>query len=219
MKELGRLFRTYCYKKQTSWACYVADIAECHNAIPHSSTGFAPCELVTGKKPTQLLTDLLKKYLPDTPEEELQTIRDKAYVRLQAEGERRRKRIPDNRTTQFHIGDLVLLKSNPVSKLSEKINQKLCLLYDGPFEIIDNPHPNAYTLKNVKTNEIRGVFNTTNIKRYVRDCNRKYSGNNGRERRARLTAWRKTATVLSHDRALTPEGCHDKLLIAVRLNS
>ena len=43
MRELGRLFRTYCRNKQTTWAKEMRQFGELLNNVVHESIGFAPC--------------------------------------------------------------------------------------------------------------------------------------------------------------------------------
>lgn len=166
MKELSRFFRTYCHAKQTKWADNASDIADCHNAFPHCSTGYCPLEVVTGRKPERQLTCALEQCLPSTKPEDIREIRRKVNAKLQAEGERQRQRMKIINVS-LKIGDLVLLRTNPISKLSEKINHKLCPLYEEPYVISKNPHPNAYELREPKNGKTKGVYNISNLKPYA----------------------------------------------------
>lgn len=48
MKELGRILRTYCYDKHTTWSTHINNIEECFNNSVHFSTSFTPEELIFG---------------------------------------------------------------------------------------------------------------------------------------------------------------------------
>ncbi|KAG5864333.1 hypothetical protein JTB14_018731 [Gonioctena quinquepunctata] len=61
MRELGRLFRTYCYENHKSW---VPKINCWLHLVTHESTGFSAFELQTGRKPR----DEIKKII-EFPEE------------------------------------------------------------------------------------------------------------------------------------------------------
>lgn len=133
MRELGRINRTYCSSNQTNWINYLSDIEDCCNSLPHSSTGYSPSELVTGRRPKRYLTEILRRYLPEIPGgNSLDDKRKCAKERLYQEANRQKLQ-QKSTPTRFKIGENVLLRTKPQSKLSEKINQKLCLLYEGPF--------------------------------------------------------------------------------------
>lgn len=51
MRELGRMFRTYCRKKHTTWYNHLSLIEDFLNITMHDSTGFTPLELQYGINP------------------------------------------------------------------------------------------------------------------------------------------------------------------------
>lgn len=167
MRELGRVFRTYCHNRQTTWINYVKDMEDCCNNLPHSSNGYAPIEVVTGKPPEHALTNIIKRYLPkllpDVPN--LKDIHDKVHYQLQFE-ERKRLAAQKKQTQRYEIGEYVLLKSYLLSNALEKINQKLCLLYEVPYEIIAKPYINVHTLLHPETRTVKWTYNVANLKRY-----------------------------------------------------
>lgn len=165
MKELGRFFRTYCHHRHSQWAKFVADIENCLNNVPHSSTGRRPFEIMYGKPSTALLQPAINKYLI-TPREEITHIRTAVREFLLKNAQRRVKRQKTSFT--FRCGDLVLVKTNPMSSASEGIAQKLCLVYDGPYKITGLPFPNVYELSTLE-GTLRGYFNTNNLRPYHTD--------------------------------------------------
>ena len=65
--------------------------------------------------------------------------------------------------TIFQTDDLVLLKTNPVSNAAEGVAKKFCLVYEGPFKVIQIPHPNSYKIKDLTTGRVKGTYNTANL--------------------------------------------------------
>lgn len=167
MRELGRIFRTFCNKSHVSWANYVTDIENLFNSTPHLSTGFSAYEILYGSNPSNKFTKLFDKYLLPPTRLSLTEIRDKAFDCLKEHAILRKNK--HLKHDQFLTGDYVLLRENPISDATAKISQKLCLLYSGPYIIIDIPHCNVYTLANPDDlNNIKGRYNITNLKLYYR---------------------------------------------------
>ena len=67
---------------------------------------------------------------------------------------------------QFHVGDLVLVKLHPYrqSTAAHHIHAKLCKHYFGPFPVIANIRPVAYTLKLPPTNHMHPTFHVSQLK-------------------------------------------------------
>ncbi|KAJ3616287.1 hypothetical protein MTP99_004840 [Tenebrio molitor] len=89
MRELSRLFRTYCQDAQANWATVLSKIELLFNVTPHISTGYSPYEILLGKNPTNPLSKLLGPLLPAVPLRPVDQIRADVRVHLQraAEGE------------------------------------------------------------------------------------------------------------------------------------
>lgn len=49
MQELGRLFRTFCSEKHTSWVNWLSDFQTIPNELPHISTGLSPVDILNKK--------------------------------------------------------------------------------------------------------------------------------------------------------------------------
>lgn len=165
MKELGRFFRTYCYEKHTNWPAYIRHIEDCLNNVPHASTGRSPSEIVTGNPPRYYLQPVIDQHLPHRAQDiaqvrqSVQNFLTKAAI----------KRVAKQRvgTKQYQVGDLVLLRTNPVSDAAAGLAQKFALLYEGPLKISSLPHPNVYELVDPQTGKIKGTYNTANLRPYL----------------------------------------------------
>jgi len=58
MRELGRMFRTYCHTKHSNWPQYVPYIEWTLNNVRHKSTHHTPSELFLKQTPHNPLTQL-----------------------------------------------------------------------------------------------------------------------------------------------------------------
>lgn len=70
------------------------------------------------------------------------------YLRIKEKRERHAKKVNQNlRITTFNIGDLVLVRSYPVSDAFNKVISKFCDLYEGPYRISKQVSNATYTLE------------------------------------------------------------------------
>lgn len=126
MKEIGRLFRTYCHRRHTSWANSITDIEEC--------TGRSAFEIITGEKHRFYLQRVIDQILPsqtETPEEIRASVwQRQMLVKTSQQRTRQQKRQP----YRFQVGNLVLLKANPILSAADGVAQKFHLIYDGPCD-------------------------------------------------------------------------------------
>lgn len=167
MRELGRLFRTYCSQSHAGWVSHLNNIEDLFNNIPHITTGFSPCEILYGQNKCSTLLDKLKVYLPKLPPKTCTEIHDLVRARSARMAELRcqqRQRYND----KLQIGDYVLLREFSVSDASRKIVSKFCPLFSGPYIIQACPFPNVYTLHDPITKSRKGNYNITNLKYFYR---------------------------------------------------
>lgn len=167
MKELGRLFRTYCSQSHAGWPNQLSKIEVLFNNTPHLSTGYAPSEVLYGRTSRTTLDDMISPYLPRPADKNIEAIRAEVRIRLRECAQQRSKHFT-TRHDELEINDLVLLRENPISDASNKILYKFCPLYSGPYKVIAKPYPNVYTLADPLTNNRKGNFNITNLKYYYR---------------------------------------------------
>ena len=124
MRELGRMFRTFCHKKHSLWATFVCKIEWYINNSLHESTSYSPCELMFQRRPSRILEELVKfPTRTEIPHDRKLVI---ARERLLSKAEQRKRRHDRNLTPiQYEVGQLVLIKNHDQSSALDKD----CLLY------------------------------------------------------------------------------------------
>jgi transposase InsO family protein len=157
MRELGRLFRTYRREKHTGWAKDIPSFQFFLNNVVHQSTGFSPTELHFGKMPLSPRQDA------GIPPPELQ---QDSTVRLFLAQERLRKssraRLHSAKTKfstpNFTMGDLVLLRANPIPQDPLRESKKFLPLFEGPFRLKKQVGSNTFVLEEPNSMKERGTF-------------------------------------------------------------
>ncbi|XP_044754424.1 uncharacterized protein LOC123313552 isoform X1 [Coccinella septempunctata] len=169
MRELGRLFRTFCSDKHSKWAFEVANVQDFLNEIVHESTGYSPNELQCGTERVRLLPKSLHVsgcYSKTEPPLEVKL--RLAEATLSKRAERRALRSPGGRFVSFMEGDLVLLKANNTSSSIKTEIKKFLLLFEGPYVIRAKIRDHTYLLCNPENGSERGIFHVSHLKPYNR---------------------------------------------------
>lgn len=165
MRELGRLFRTYCAEKHTSWGRHVTFIQDCLNYSFHLSTGQVPYELHFGRSVHEKIYRLFPLLEPRPCERKFQI--DLANERLRKAFDQRSKVTGKKSIIKLKIGDLVLARVPHLSDKSERLIYKFFHLYEGPFRIDKCLGNNAFVLVDMSdSSKIRGTFNRFHLKKY-----------------------------------------------------
>lgn len=165
MKEINRLCRTYCNKKHTAWANHIQQFESIINNLWNESTGFAPCELMFGIKPTNIISEEVEFPTSSvlTQDEKLELAKEMMSKKAGARKQRHDSRV---KPTKFKLGQLVLVKKKEKSsKLNDEI-KKFLHIYHGPFKVVRIAHENAYELAYTKSNRVYGLKNITDLKPY-----------------------------------------------------
>ena len=135
MREIGRLFRTFCVGSHASWAQYVEKIQTLLNSTTHFSTAFTPHELHFGKP----LQDEILKIIDFPPKP---TIDHKLIITLALENIRKnfenRSKNQKVSSVKLAVGDLVLLRVKHLSNALDKVTKKFFHLFEGPYQITNN---------------------------------------------------------------------------------
>lgn len=160
-REIGRILRTYCHNKQTTWPAYVPFMNVLFNNLIQESTGITPVSLHFGRPANYNWIRRLGK----VQEEQLpghhvliETARKRMFTLAKRRGKNRKSH------PAFRVGELVLLKERPTSNFFSKETKKLFLVFSGPYSIQRVIKNNAYELWCNKRNSIRGVFNADSLK-------------------------------------------------------
>lgn len=163
MRELGRLFRTFCHEKHTRWAFEVRDFSHLLNSVKHETTGFAPNELQFGAQSLKLLPKHFRPFNADLDFAAKLTL---AQGTLEGKAARRALKHPGRPYHPFQPGELVLLRNNPVSSVLEGITKKL--LFEGPYRIKKRIGLATYILTR-SDNTKRGMFHASHLRLYCSD--------------------------------------------------
>ena len=125
MREIGRILRAYCHAKHSEWPLYVQKIEDWLNCTTHESTGFAPYELVWGRRLPRILEQLFE-YPPETNTSDRNVKLRLANESLLTKGEKRKQRHDmKGKWRIYEIGQLVLVRRHDLLSAQDKD----CLLY------------------------------------------------------------------------------------------
>lgn len=166
MRELGRVLRAYSYERHSSWVKWlpIAEIWFNHNV--HEATGCIPYELHFKKPSFRHMEELFPniKQAPDRLElEDLdQLALGKMVDSASKRGKRHERKYP---YSNLEPGDLVLLRTDPISSVLDKETRKLALLYKGPFRVKEVVAPNAYRLVGLEDDFDQGIHNIVNLRK------------------------------------------------------
>lgn len=163
MRELSRLFRTYCNQRHTSWIELIPHINRWLPSVFHESIGTTPFEAHFGKKQPRELSNLMSQ-------DEKQIWKAKRdYTPMILENLKRmgehRKKAAKGMKYRFEIGDLVLLRAPKPSDAKEKLFYKFFLLYEGPYTVQRIVEPNAAVIVN-EQGEVKGRYNFRSLRPY-----------------------------------------------------
>ena len=165
MRELGRIFRTYCADRHTKWARLVPFVQDCINMMVHQSTGFTPDFLHFGTTLKEKILKLFPLLEKDPPERNL--VVQCANERLQRAFEQRCRGQKTRSRVNLQLGDLVLLRVPHLSNARQKVISKFFHLYEGPFRIVRVVGENAFELVHPDNPDcVKGVYNRLNLRKY-----------------------------------------------------
>lgn len=162
MRELSRLFRTFCSENHTQWVELVPWVNKWFNELCHESTGLTPVEAHFGHKPSRDDDGLIN--IPGQAAESRENLTRMVLRKLDEAGKKRKQK-QKGKTYSFCVGDRVLLKSPRPSDTRQKLFHKFFHLYTGPFRISRFAGPNACYLEDDTRGEI-GIYNFGNLKVY-----------------------------------------------------
>lgn len=164
MRELGRLFRTYCHENHKRWAYEVENISEFLNNTIHESIGCAPVELQF-RQPRK---NTFRQHL-QYPQDRQQDDHVQLFLAREtflSKAQRREAANPGKPYKPFEVGQLVLLKANNISSATDDVTKKFCLLFEGPYRVKKAIHHKTYVLEWPESGKERGVFHACHLKIY-----------------------------------------------------
>lgn len=163
-REIGRILRTYCHAKHSSWAKWLPTIEHWINNTTHTSTGYTPQQIINEKSYALPITSLIA--FPDRIQKEdnkiiieiaKRTMKKKAAQRNQQKDQG--KKFP-----QYVENQLVLIHDHRLSSAKDKQIHKLFLIYRGPYRIIRVNNNNTVTI--AEDQKGNTTHNIKNIKPY-----------------------------------------------------
>lgn len=163
-REVGRMLRTYCYKKHTNWVQYLKKIAFWINNTMHTTTGYTSQELM-GKPRQSLMLRKLINLPEEINNEDIEVMIQFARKRIRKKAcQRNQYHDKNKRFLKYHKGQLILVKEQKLSSAEDKEIKKLFLLYRGPYTIKQVNENNTVA---IQEGENTNTYNIKNIKPYV----------------------------------------------------
>nr|CAI5850130.1 unnamed protein product [Callosobruchus analis] len=154
-REIDRVLRALCAERHTKWAVYLDQIEDCLNNVVHESTGETP----------SLVNTFFKLPGSELPKPDLQCTWSLVHERLKSNAEKRKKKLNDI-TTEFRVGDAVLVRQHPISSAMDASIKKFFLLHEGPYWVSKVVVPNCYQVID-KDGVVIGRHNIKNLKKFV----------------------------------------------------
>jgi len=167
MRELGRMFRTYCHHKHSTWPQYVPYIEWTLNNVRHESTHQTPSALFLQNPKHNPLMQFIQFPHSDPPFEYNKQLTLAQEVQLTKAESRQKSQMSKLNPTHFKVGDLVLVRTHMLSNQIDKKISKFFLLYNGPFKIKNVKTINAYELVHPDDDTPKGTHNIVHLKPYI----------------------------------------------------
>ena len=115
----------------TKWAKYIKLVEKCINETYHDMIEMTPYQAQWGLKPKRVWESYVDRELV---REDRKNYHGKIYQKIKRKGERRaQKQNEEKNKLKFNVGDLILIKTNPISDTVNKVTAKFCELYEGPY--------------------------------------------------------------------------------------
>lgn len=159
MKEIARLFRTYCHQEHYKWVELIPQINIWINHIPHESTGVSAREAHFGVRPPHVLEVFDRE---DALGERTVVPAERIRQRLVEAGVSRRERAKFQRY-EFREGQSVLLRVPRLSDPKLRHYGKFFPLFEGPFRIRRIPTANVAELMR-SDGSVLGTYNFYNLR-------------------------------------------------------
>lgn len=167
MRELGRMFRTYCHHKHINWPQYVPYIEWTLNNVRHESTHYTPSELFLNKPQHNPLAQFIPFPSTDLSPDYNKKLTLAQEVQLSKSESRKIRYNETYNPTLFKVNDLVLVRTHKPSNLVDKKISKFFLLFEGPYKIKCTKLVNAYELVHPEDNTPKGTHNVIHLKPYI----------------------------------------------------
>uniref|UniRef100_A0A1B6DHV4 RNA-directed DNA polymerase n=1 Tax=Clastoptera arizonana TaxID=38151 RepID=A0A1B6DHV4_9HEMI len=165
-QEVNKICRIMCHQNHSRWLLVLPFIETCLNNSVHCTTEQIPSEIMLGVPQSNFLTDLIPYPVPPDFNHThiIKLVRQKTETKAR---QRQRKQLTKGQVTTYAVGDLVLLRTHPLSNKPDKLITKYFLLYTGPYTITEVVNTNAYRLHDVTNNNYVGTYNCSQLKKFI----------------------------------------------------
>ncbi|KAF4525252.1 hypothetical protein B566_EDAN012787, partial [Ephemera danica] len=121
MRELGRVFKSFCSEKHSTWLGMIPHLMQWLNVTVHESTGVTPYELQFGRKPVSEISRLIDWPESHRQEPSAETIIVRARNRLEKRAAARKAAAEGvGKNHIFKVNDLVLVRAHHLSSAVNK---------------------------------------------------------------------------------------------------
>jgi len=160
IKEVIKFLRIKCHRDHKNWEEEIYDVEVFLNKTHNLTTEETPEMLMFNIKTDRpWLCQNFGQY-----EEVLEKVNIKMKKRhekyIKKETRKGRKEV------RFNIGDLVLVKALRVPNRRRELCMKLQLPFEGPYMVVQRNGESSYTVANIETGMIRGMFSIDKIFKY-----------------------------------------------------
>lgn len=166
-KELGKYLRIYCHNQHNMWAEYIPFFEQALNENYNETTSYTPTELETGRKPVRFWKDYIQKPENANMQIPLEMKLEHVKRRIVTQSEKRIQRF--NRTHKlktFEVGELILLKANPVGRRIDNTAKKFFRLYEGPYELRERVGRQTFIVYDNRRNKVVGKFHANSFRKF-----------------------------------------------------
>lgn len=175
-KRINRMLKTmiasYVQDHHHHWDKWLAEFRFAINTAWQESTGFTPAEVMLGRKLKGPLERAIPKSSdPDSPaypileksKELLQTVQRNVE---RAQSKQRQYYNLRRQQVHFQVGDLVWVRTHPLSRADEGFMAKLAAKWKGPAKVVKCLGPVNYSVSFVDQPENVDSFHVQNLKPY-----------------------------------------------------
>ncbi|KAF0689208.1 protein NYNRIN-like [Aphis craccivora] len=164
-REIGRILRTYCHKKHTTWSKYLQKIEFWLNNTINSSTGYTPYEILRGQK-QPLNIDKFIEFPPQPVNSSHKVIIELARRKMTKMAEYRNQyKDKGKKFIEYKPNQWILIREHKLSNAEDKEISKFFLLYRGPYRITEVNNNNTVTI--VDETGLESTHNMKNVKPYT----------------------------------------------------
>ena len=135
------------------------------NETYYDTIEMTPYQAQWGTKPKRVWESYVDHELM---KEEMKNRHNELYQKMKRKGEQRaQKKNEESNKLKFKVGDLILVKTNPISDAVHKVTVKFCELYQGPYKVTSIKGGATYEVSEInKPETVWGIFNVRQLKQY-----------------------------------------------------